>query len=110
MRTVFGALRHAVSRHSSDVRMPSAAACLTVSQTDGDCSLGTTTPRSPAVRPPIFQVVKYVGAPKKPEAGRGSQHGQPALVGPEADGRGGHAGEPGDLGRGQEIFRLLIHR
>ncbi len=29
MRTVFGALRHAVRRHSSDVRMPSAAACRT---------------------------------------------------------------------------------
>ncbi len=27
MRTVFGALRHAVSRHSSDVRMPSVLAC-----------------------------------------------------------------------------------
>ena len=29
MRTVLGALRHADSRHSSDVRMPSAAACRT---------------------------------------------------------------------------------
>ncbi len=29
MRIVFGAERHAVSRHSSDVRMPSAAACRT---------------------------------------------------------------------------------
>ena len=48
MRTVLGAERHAVSRHSSDVRMPSAAACRTAF-----CTVVRDTPASDAMWPTV---------------------------------------------------------